>query len=280
VADELEVIRDEMEQTRANLAGKLEALETQVRETVSGASEAVTSTVEGVKEVVGTVSETVGSVAETFNIGKQIEQHPWAAFGIAVATGFAASQLFGRSGPAPAPQPRYEPARSLSDLPLQPQVPAQPQPQPESQGLGGLLPEGLKGMLPSLDDLIPDMSGAINTAISSLSGLAVGTVMGVVREVAVNGLPEEWKGELSRMIDDVTTKLGGKKLQPLASQESNGSTHQDEKADRADRSEDRLARLEDLPSPRPPHQQSGTQSEGESNPRSKRGGRSQVGNKV
>jgi len=41
VDSELEVIRDEMEETRANLANKLEALETQVRETVSGASEAV-----------------------------------------------------------------------------------------------------------------------------------------------------------------------------------------------------------------------------------------------
>jgi len=50
------VIRDEMEQTRANLADKLGALENQVRETVSGATEAVSSTVEGVKGVVETVS--------------------------------------------------------------------------------------------------------------------------------------------------------------------------------------------------------------------------------
>jgi len=37
------VIRDEMEQTRANLADKLGALENQVRETVSGATDAVKS---------------------------------------------------------------------------------------------------------------------------------------------------------------------------------------------------------------------------------------------
>jgi archaellum component FlaC len=65
-----------MEQTRANLADKLGALESQVRETVSGATETVGSAVEGVKEVVGSVSDTVSSVTETFNISKHVEQHP------------------------------------------------------------------------------------------------------------------------------------------------------------------------------------------------------------
>jgi len=107
---ELEVIRDDMEQTRANLADKLGALENQVRETVSTASETVTSTVEGVKEVVSTVSETVESVTESVNIYKQIEQHPWAAVGISLAAGFVAGQLLGGSSrpyPEPAPREHY-----------------------------------------------------------------------------------------------------------------------------------------------------------------------------
>jgi hypothetical protein len=74
VDNELEVIRDEMEQTRASLADKLGALEEQVRETVSGATEAVSSTVEGVKDVVSTVSDTVDSVKEQFSLSKQFDE--------------------------------------------------------------------------------------------------------------------------------------------------------------------------------------------------------------
>jgi len=94
---ELEVIRDEMEHTRANLADKLGALEEQVRETVSTASETVTSTVEGVKEVVSNVSETVENVTDTFNVSKHIDEHPWVAMGVAMAAGFVAAQMFGGS---------------------------------------------------------------------------------------------------------------------------------------------------------------------------------------
>jgi ElaB/YqjD/DUF883 family membrane-anchored ribosome-binding protein len=266
VADELEVIRDEMEETRASLASKLEALESQVRETVSGASETVTSTVEGVKEVVETVSDTVSSVTETFNISKQVEEHPWAALGIALAAGFVAGQLFGgSSSPAPAPQsqPQPQPLPNLEPIPAahtQPATFTAPPAQEQEQS-------GLASMLPSLESLMPDMGGAIQTAMSGVSGLAIGTLMGVVREVAVNGLPEEWKQELTRVVDQVTTQLGGKPLQPIKKEQDS----QDQQ--NAPGEEDRLARLEDLPTPLPPHQENVTQPPGrEGNPRSRRGG--------
>jgi len=100
---ELEVIRDEMEQTRANLADKLGALEEQVRETVSSASETVTSTVEGVKDVVNNVTETVENVTEAFDVSKQIDRHPWVAMGVAMAAGFVTAQLLGGSRSTAAP---------------------------------------------------------------------------------------------------------------------------------------------------------------------------------
>jgi len=275
VDNELEVIRDEMEETRASLASKLEALETQVRETVSGASETVTSTVEGVKDVVETVSETVSSVTDTLNISKQVEEHPWAALGIAIAAGFVASQLFGGSSPAPAAQPPPQPPQPLPNLEPIPAPAAHTQPatfstppaQPKEQS------EGIAGMLPSLESLLPDMSGAIQTAITGVSSLAVGTLMGVVREVAVNGLPAEWQQELTRVVDQMTTQLGGKPLQPLKSEPK----HEEPKPSNH---EDRLARLEDLPSPLPPHQENVTATPGRSdNPRSRRE-RNQTGSKV
>jgi len=223
VDSELEVIRDEMEQTRANLADKLGALENQVRETVSGATEAVSSTVEGVKEVVETVSDTVESVTETFNVSRQVEQHPWMAFGAAVAAGFVASQLFGHSSrpaPAPVPAPPPEPLTPSPAIQLQPVHHPQPAPAPvpeppkhESHSVLGSLGHNA---LESLESVLPDMKEVMSTVVSGVSGLAVGSLMGVIRDLAANGLdglPEEWKGEVTKLIDQVTTQLGGK-VQP------------------------------------------------------------------
>lgn len=187
--NELEVIRDEMEQTRASLADKLGALENQVRETVSGATEAVSSTVEGVKEVVGSVSDTVGSVAETFNVRKQVEAHPWAAVGAAVAAGFLAGQFVGRAG-APSARPH-----SLSEMASPSGGPPEPEPKQEESLLGSM---------------VPDLGGVANTLLAGAGGLAVNSVMGVVRELITRGLSPEWKGELDKVVDSVASKLGGK----------------------------------------------------------------------
>jgi len=206
------VIRDEMEQTRAHLAEKLGALETQVRETVSGATEAVSSTVEGVKDVVSSVSETVESVTETFNVSKQVEQHPWMAFGAAVATGFVIAQVVSR---ATAPSHNgYHAVTPPADLPLQtvtppspaPRAEAPPQPHPES------------GLMHSLESMLPDMKGVVNTMAGTLGGLAVGGLMGVIREMASQHLPPAWQSDATRLIDQVTTQLGGKPLDSAHSQ--------------------------------------------------------------
>jgi len=207
------VIRDEMEQTRANLAEKLGALENQVRETVSGATDAVSSTVEGVKDVVSSVSETVETVTETFNVSKQVEQHPWMALGAAVATGFVVAQVFGRSSePAPgAPQPGSTPSSSSSwfSSSAQPATGA-PQPQQEQRREG-------PGVVDSLKSMLPDMGDVMNTVVSSVGGMAVGSLMGLIREFATQGLPQEWHGDVTKLIDQVTSQLGGKPLDPTRS---------------------------------------------------------------
>jgi ElaB/YqjD/DUF883 family membrane-anchored ribosome-binding protein len=209
VDGELEVIRGEMEETRANLANKLEALETQVRETVSSASETVTTTVEGVKDVVETVSDTVGTVTDTFNISKQVEEHPWIAMGIAVAAGFMAGQMLGGGSSQPAqPQPAPQPSP--------PPTPSPSPPQPALEQIQAQQPSQQNGIFPSLESLeslLPDMNGVLGTALTGVNSLAIGTVMGVVREVVANGLPLEWKSELTKMVDQMTTQLGGKPLQ-------------------------------------------------------------------
>jgi len=211
VDNELEVIRDEMEQTRANLADKLGALETQVRETVSDATEAVSSTVEGVKDVVSTVSDTVESVTDTFNVFQHVEEHPWMAMGVAVAAGFVAAQVFnGSSHPAPPPP---------APTPPQPDLHVQTQPRAAAEQTRPAEPKQESGsFLPSLESLLPDVKGVMNSMVSNVGGLAVGSLMGVIRDLSVNGLPPEWKGEITKLVDQVTTKLGGK---PLDSTQSN-----------------------------------------------------------
>ena len=202
--NELEVIRDEMEQTRSNLADKLGALETQVRETVVGAKEAVSSTVEGVKEVVGSVSETVGSVAEQFSISKQVDEHPWLAMGAAVAAGFVAAQVFDRMGQQQTPATSSSP--SFNDLPLTSTRFSEPPPAEAKK-------EGL------LESMMPDLSGVANTLLHSAGTLAVSSIMGVIRELAVRGLSPEWKGEVTKLVDQVADQLGSKPLDEKRSEQ-------------------------------------------------------------
>jgi ElaB/YqjD/DUF883 family membrane-anchored ribosome-binding protein len=235
---ELEVIRDEMEQTRANLADKLGALETQVRETVVGAKEAVSSTVEGVKEAVGSVTETVGAVTEQLSVTKQVEEHPWLAMGAAVAAGFVAAQVLDQmSRPAPAPAP----PQSLSDLSF-----------PSSSRFSEPLPPPAEKKEGLLESMMPDLGGVVNTLLSSAGGLAVNSLFGVIRELTSRGLPEEWKGEVTKLVDQVADKLGGKPIDETRSSQlldalGLGEKKEEEKACEGPRDQCREPRQEGAP---------------------------------
>jgi ElaB/YqjD/DUF883 family membrane-anchored ribosome-binding protein len=207
VDNELEVIRDEMELTRANLADKLGALETQVRETVSDAKEAVSSTVEGVKEVVGSVTETVGSVAEQFSVSKQVDEHPWLAMGAAVAAGFVAAQVLDQLGQQQTPAAPS--SQSFTDLPLTSTRFSEPPAEAKKEGL--------------LESMMPELSGVANTLLHSASTLALSSLMGVIRELAVRGLSPEWKGEVTKLVDQVASQLGSRPLDETRSEQLLGA---------------------------------------------------------
>lgn len=110
--NESQVIREQMDHTRASLTDKLEELEQVVVGSVQGATntvretvEEVMHTVETVKESVhdtvesvrGTVNETVGSVRDTFDVQHQVDEHPWMMMAGATALGFIAGKMLAPS---------------------------------------------------------------------------------------------------------------------------------------------------------------------------------------
>jgi ElaB/YqjD/DUF883 family membrane-anchored ribosome-binding protein len=216
--NESEVIRQQMEETRASLAEKLETLEQQVVGTVQGTTAAVTETVDTVKEgvqetvetVKNTVQEAVGAVKETFDIPRQVERHPWAMMGGAVALGYVAGYLYTRSqdrsrmpGWASSPSLRESgwstpaPERSLApqrfeDRPVPP-APSPPEP-PRSSWLS-------------------ELNKMFGNEINQLKGLAIGAAMGIVRDMVTRSAPPQLEGQLTNMMDSITNKLGGQPME-------------------------------------------------------------------
>lgn len=201
-----EMIRQQMEETRSNLTDKLEALENQVSETVQSTTAAVTDTVEAVKDTVelvsATVQETVESVGQTFDLWTQTERHPWVVFGGSVGLGFLAAQLFGGPNANGHKEPRHsasgdELARSASQAkkesrPKEPEPAAQPTTSPEPSGNG--------------------KKSWFWEELNRVKGLALGSVMGVVRDLSAKGLPGPLGRRVAEEVDHITTKLGGETI--------------------------------------------------------------------
>jgi len=205
MADNPEVIRQQMDETRSHLTEKLEALENQVTSTVEEATSAVSETVEAVKETVENVTETVGetvqSVGQIFDLHLQTERHPWLVFGGSVALGCMAAQLFGRrrdeyersaaqnanwSALSSASQPRESTWERRSEPSFQ--QPAHSEPSDN----------GKKSWF--WDEM------------NRVKGLAVGALMGVVRDLAARGLPGALGQRVAEEVDHLGSSLGGETI--------------------------------------------------------------------
>jgi len=211
VDNELEVIRHQMEEKRASLADKLDALESQVLGTVHDATSAVSHTVRDVTEVVDTVKdniqetvaavkdnihETVESVKETFNVSDKIRQHPWIALGGGFAAGFAGAMLL-ESSPRTRRVPRASYRRPETFAP-----PPEPVRAAETQPRASETSSGLTSQLGT----------AATEALNKIKGMAVGTLMGVLSEVVSEWIPTSLKPEVEGLFSNLNTHLGGKQL--------------------------------------------------------------------
>lgn len=202
MAEKPEVIRHQMEETRAALTEKIEALEEKVVGTVQEATSAVSETVDTIKEatqetvgtVKDTVQETVSAVRDTFDLELQFQRHPWVLLGGSVAVGYVAGRLLDRSaGPAPRPEtPRVTPAVAQTNGHAEKVLPP-PAEEPKGAWLG-------------------PVNEALQPGLTTLKGLAIGTLMALVRDAVTRSLSDEAGMKLREVMDDVTVRLGGQPL--------------------------------------------------------------------
>ncbi|HMF13420.1 MAG TPA: YtxH domain-containing protein [Gemmataceae bacterium] len=213
MADEPEVIRHQMAETRASLDDKLEALEEKVVGTVEGATTAVSETVENVKEAVQetvtsvkeNVSETVEGVKEAFDLRLQVERHPCLMTAAAVAAGYVAGTMLSRTnrhGEGWSDQHRSLPPEG-SDGPASPHS-ARLAGQPGQDGGPATQQRTARLSAPRsswADLLAPELAKA--------RAIAFGYLMGVVRDVVCDSLPWDVRMQARETLDSITEKLGG-----------------------------------------------------------------------
>jgi ElaB/YqjD/DUF883 family membrane-anchored ribosome-binding protein len=225
MADETEVIRERMEETRTDLSDKIEQLENKVMGTVQDATTAVSDAVQSAKDVVEsvkdsvegtvesvkdavegtvdsvnqTVHDTVESVRQTFDLPRQVGRHPWLMVGGAVAVGFVAGRLL-----------NYVPAAARTT---------------------GRMAESLRPTAERFTSAAASTAGAVGAAASTAGSwlgtlesmfgpeinkakeLAIGAMLGMVRDTAVQAAPEPMREQVREIIDGFTSKLGGKPVE-------------------------------------------------------------------
>jgi ElaB/YqjD/DUF883 family membrane-anchored ribosome-binding protein len=205
--NEPEVIRQQMAETRASMADKLETLEEKVVGTVEGATTAVNETVENVKDAVqetvstvkDTVSGTVEGVKEAFDLQRQVERHPCVMMGAAAAVGYVAGSLLSQSkGQASRLPPDGSEWRAS-------QLEARPTWQPREGAAPASRP------LPA-EAPVTKQRGTWAPELARLKGLAIGYFMGAVRDAMSESLPQGMRDQFRETIDSITFKLGGEPI--------------------------------------------------------------------
>jgi len=218
-----------MEETRTSLQSKLETLENQVVNTVQDSVTAVTDTVESVKTAVqdtvdsvkdtfqetvdtvkdtvqGTVDsmqETVETVKEHLDIRQYVEEYPWAMFLGSAAVGYVGGCLLG--GP---------PAPTRTALPPGPVFQGEPGVRENSRYRFKEEPmtSSPRHEEPPKESWLSNLNGLFGNELTKLKGLAIGTALGIVRDMVASATPPPVSKELAEVIDNFTVKLGGEPI--------------------------------------------------------------------
>jgi len=200
-----EMIRQQMQQTRASLSDRIGTLEQQVVQTVHEATSAVHDTVVNMKEtahetihtVKESVQDAVQTVRDTVNIRLQVERHPWPMMAGSVAVGFAAGALL----PRQIERLRHrEPALGLASTPREWSARA------ETSARNDRAHDGRRSWFSKLAE-------SLGPEIDKLRGIGVGALMGVVRDLVGDATPGKFQSQVRNILNDITTKLGGAPVQ-------------------------------------------------------------------
>jgi ElaB/YqjD/DUF883 family membrane-anchored ribosome-binding protein len=205
--DELEVIRERMEETRSSLADKVDALENTILGTVESTTHSVAETVEAVKDKVEETVETVKeTVKEAFNLRGHIERHPWLAMGVSVATGYVAGSWLLPSSPPEALPP---PPAPIGEAPR------------VHQATNGSHGNGF-----AKEELEPqeEEPGPLQAGLEMIKSFALGSVMGLLRNLVTRSAPQGLAGDLTSLVDNFTDRIGGKRVWEGEEGESGSST--------------------------------------------------------
>jgi ElaB/YqjD/DUF883 family membrane-anchored ribosome-binding protein len=207
-----EVIQQQMAETRSRLAEKLDQLTQQATGTVETVAETVTDTAETVSDTVHTVTETVQETVETvrevFNIPGQVEKHPWAMFGGAVALGYFFGWLT-------APRPRFQQAA----VPAAPPAP----PSPAQSGVNRLQDYWKEEHSSAQESRKPEgqpsnfwdsLTRTFGPTLDQLKGLAVGATLGLARDVVAGSIGNNLSSRVQEVFDDLTNRMGGTRVPP------------------------------------------------------------------
>lgn len=220
--DDTEVIKQQMAETRESLANKVEALENKVIGTVQTATDTVASTVESVSDTVASVKDTVHDTVESVKGGVRdaadsvksaldIEHHarhnPWTVFCGAVVVGFVGGYLL-------TPRKRDPRDRRWPDMTGGPYMSV---PAPWSAAYGDGLPPpqaGTRQMAPPQQkkDEGPGWIDKLEPAIGQLKEMAIGAAVGMIGKMLMQSAPPALRSDLSGVVDQFTTALGGKPM--------------------------------------------------------------------
>jgi ElaB/YqjD/DUF883 family membrane-anchored ribosome-binding protein len=225
MAEEPEVIRHQIDQTRVSLTEKLENLEGQVKgvvgtvtETLQNVRSTVENTVESVKSgventvetVKSSLNDTVDTVKDTFDLQRQVERHPWAALGCSFAAGLAAGYVM--DGLRQSRTTMHAGIRGMEHI-----VPGYQATHPAAAPARAYYQEPTRPGL--LSQVLEPFAGEFD----KIKKTALGALVGIGRDLLKQNLPDSFGDNVTEIMDNVARRLGGEPVRgPVLEREAAG----------------------------------------------------------
>jgi len=188
-------IRQKLDNAKGSLTGKLEILEEQVVETVQQVSEPVEETANAVKETVETVKDTVEETADAVKEGVQegiqavrhwldfsghVRKRPWLMMAGAMGAGVCLEMVLGSAvgGSADSTKPTAHNGNQRTR-------------EKRASVASG-----------------PSLLERFGPEVTKLKSMALGAVLGVVRDMIMKAVPQQLKEKVRTLMDSAQEKLG------------------------------------------------------------------------